>query len=309
MITFLLSSFPILDWNGTDFLIFYAVALVMAGGWSWARRHQYLNSFNPAKGACPELSHPIEIAYLAGGASRCTEVAIVHLIEGGFISWNATSGLGNGRLQAIAAPPSDSHWLEKSLYSEISLRGAAGMPLSSIGPAVMNGVMSVEGKLAKLGLRPTDAEISRRRSSSVLPLIALLVFGFVRVILGLSREEPVGFLILFLAFTIAVMIIITAGLGSITPVGKHIVNRLQKTHETAPDARILGVALFGIAGSTAYANCPELDPSLIKEFQKSHKLGANGCGGGGCSAGSGCSWGGGGNGCGGGGGGCGGCGS
>ncbi len=158
----LLFSLSIFDWSGAEFLAFYTVAFGFAVWWSISRRHKYLNSFSPAPGTKPKLEHPVEIAYLAGGGARSAEVAIVSLIEQGSISWESAKSPNNGMLKAIGPLNPECHWLERSLYSEISLRGVAGMPLTSFAPIVnLAGIGLIVVFLTGLDLRRTQGVLTK----------------------------------------------------------------------------------------------------------------------------------------------------
>lgn len=68
------ASIPVLDWNGPEFLWFCAAAFVIALGWSLLRRSRANDRFsNPSAEPAP-LADPYEIAFLAGGTPRCSQV-------------------------------------------------------------------------------------------------------------------------------------------------------------------------------------------------------------------------------------------
>jgi len=95
----------IFDWQGPQFLAFYSIAFLIAVIWSISRRKSVLKPLNPPPGSRPTLDDPIEIAYLAGGPARCTEVALVNLIEKGTLTWKKGGLLSKGTLSVSGPPP------------------------------------------------------------------------------------------------------------------------------------------------------------------------------------------------------------
>lgn len=298
----------IFDWDGPSFLAFYAVAFCLTTAWSIARRKKVVASFNPAPGTTPQLDDPIEIAYLSGGPSRAAQVAVLNLVEKGALSWQPASTFRKAHLKQAGPIASNAHWFERSIYSAVLAMGETGLPLTKLGPSVLNGIFPLESRLAKLGLRPTKDERSRRMSSAPLPLWGLLVVGGLKLFIGLSREMPVGFLVLAIITTLITIIIIQNSVGKLSPAGKKLLTQLREKRNRSSLSPLTHLALFGISGSAAHAGLAEVDASMMKEVQKmSHtRHGSNGCGGGGFASGCGSGDGGcGGGGC--GGGGCGGC--
>ena len=289
----------IFDWQGPRFLAFYAIAFLIAVLWSLVRRRTVLGPLNPAPGSQPALEDPIEIAYLAGGASRCTEVALVNLIEKGVLSWKPGGLLKRGTLKVENNLPADCHWFERAIFSAVTANGMGGIPLQDLSPAIRRNMAPLEGRLASLGLRPTSSELSGKGTSAILPLMMLFIVGLIKLAIGFYRGMPVGFLIAFLIITFIAMFVITKGVKKLTPAGQNLLDQMRAGRQSSPHPGLASVALFGIAGATSYAGMPEIDPNMISELNKmsTTHTHSNGCGGTGCGGGSGC-----------GGGGCGGCG-
>lgn len=167
----LLPIASIFDWQGPRFLAFYGIAFLIAVIWSILRRRSVLKPLNPPPGSRPTLDDPIEIAYLAGGPARCTEVALVNLIEKRTLTWKK-SGLFSKEILSVSGPlPPDCHWFERTLFSAATAKGGSGLTLSELSKTVRQNTPSLEGRLAKLGLRPTASELSGNGFSAILPLV------------------------------------------------------------------------------------------------------------------------------------------
>lgn len=294
-----------LETTGPGFLVAYAILLVLAFRWSLKIRQNCLNSFNPREGSNPQLDDPYQVAYLAGGITRCGEVAIASLVEKGAIVWKPAKKIKESRLHEIGPCPDGLHWFEKSLFSPISLRGKTGIALTSLGAAITNGLPSLESQLATLGLRPTREELRSKVWQCTLPLLFMTLVGALKILIGHSAGNPIGFLTALVILSIASIFIILQGVRILSPAGETLLKEMKGGRTSTSEPGLVNLALFGIAKATAYAKLPGLDPTMIQELDKMNqrRSGTSGCGGNngwsGCGS-SGCS------GC--GGGGCGGCG-
>lgn len=304
-----LADIPILDWKGPDFLAFYLVALGGAALWSWLRARRISAGFRVSGNVLPDLTDPYEIAYLAGGARRVVQLAVVRLVNEGAVAWKKTktsSGLV-GNSQTLLPNICD---LERTVWKSINSFGVAGMPLQSVPNAIGGHLSKIESRLAFLGLRPTASEHSEVGLRAALPLVLLLLIGITKLVIGLHRDKPVFFLILLLFGTALVFVIIAGRTPLLTPAGKSLLEKLHVDHDElerranggdsmSRSETALAISLLGPSCLIALGTQIGLDDSLNKQLRG---MGSND--GGGCSSGDG------GSGCGGGGcgGGCGGCG-
>lgn len=306
-ITNTIAEIPVLDWLGPDFLRFYAVSFVIALVWSLVRKNRSMRSFDARGGHPVALTDPYEIAFLAGGASRCGQLAVSRLMQNGTLDWRKggafrTAGLVTG------GNKQPMNGIEGALYQGAVSHRDKGLPLTSVASLVTPQLRGIESRLAAMGLRPTISEQSGLGLSVVLPLVGLMLIGVVKIFIGLSREKPVTFLLVAEFVTLLVTLIAASNQKRLTPTGERTLESLRQNYSpasgTAADALAMsiGVALLGPAALAGYAALFPGDFSFQKDLTQ---LGHPGVGtsSGGCS--SGCS-GGGGGGC--GGGGCGGCG-
>ena len=272
------------DWTAGPFLMLYtvaAVALFLIG----FRLKSMIGPAVPATGRLNEL----ELAYLAGGAQRLGDAALLCLTR---------------KKAATVAPKG----YEINVTSTAPLAAMIGRPLSLWLPPDMSRqqfqkaiaplVESVRGRLQTLGYCPTAKDVTSFRVS-MLPFFGLLImFGIMKTMIGVERHHPVGFLIMFMLVTAFAAIAVAAGPAR-TRAGNEALQDYQATHARAARAPrdhelLLAVALAGpvVLSGTTYAAV----------YAASRGAGSTGSGGGGCGGG-----GDGGGGGGGGGGGCGGC--
>ena len=304
-----LAEIPVFDWRGPEFLVFYGVALFVAIVWSYLRGRRLSDRFD-SPGAPADLGDPFEAAFLAGGAPRAQQTAVCCLLRKGLIEWRKSTL--SGRFVAVSdAATLPLSPLERDILSAI--RGSRkGLKLAELGTHVGSQLSALEARVAAAGLRPTRNELSGNGLRICLPVVFVMILGVIKLFIGLSREKPVGFLLiaLLISFVAAAAV---AGLsqkkaGHLTPAGKDLLDRMREKNNAAPKpnsamddlpAWAMSIALFGpladpwIAGQQALAQ----ELSRIQSAQAAAASG--GCGTSGCS--SGC----GGSGC---GGGCGGCG-
>jgi uncharacterized protein (TIGR04222 family) len=256
-----------------------------------------------------ELRDPYEIAFLAGGVPRCTQVALVNLMISGTVTARRTRIFRNTRLVAVQGLNSDANHTERTLYQAILGYREKGMPLDDLCRLAAPTLSSVESRLAKLGLRPTASETAGRGFVIVLPMVALMAIGIVKVIVSLSRDKPVMFLILFLCLTVAASAIVASTRKKLTPQGERLLLGMRAAGRgsagDATESTLRAVALGGIAAAAGDPLLAGIDHSIRNEISKighpannggdGSGCGTTGCGSSGCGS-SGC------------GGGCGGCG-
>ncbi len=303
--TQLSASIPVLDWHGPAFLIFYAVAFVTAVLISLARSASIRKRFE-VSAPINELSDPYDAAYLAGGPPRVIQLAVARLLKLGLVELK--SSWTGGRLIATGAPaPSGGlRSIEVSILTR-ALGEKKGLVLTEIGQALSAKFSAIEARLASAGLRPTSKEIQGQGSKVVLPMFLVMALGAVKLVIGLSRDKPVGFLVISLFVSLIILLIIGSRhsrlTGLLTPAGHRTLEHLRtrQTLDSDPglEAWSMGVALMGPMAMTGLLQHQDIIAQL-KGLQQ------NSSGGGGCGTSSGCGGSGCGSGC--GGGGCGGCG-
>ena len=258
------------DWTGTPFLILYAALFAAALAASAILPARRL----PA-GRERLVTDPDELAFLGGGAARVAESIAARLLVGGDLAVQDKSRL-------YVAPG----------RAKIALPGVAGAAAFSgelswndlqIGARVQ--ARAVETRLRAQGLVIDADTQGTRRELALWPFGALAAFGLLKLVVGLSRDRPVGFLLCFLLATGLVALMrgttlspLTAGGATTLAHARQRGTRLRRA--PAPGEEALAVALFGtvvLAGS-AYAPLHQLRTA---GGDTSGSDGGSGCGGGG----------------------------
>lgn len=246
-----LANIPLFDLNGPAFLVIYIVALVLATIWCIVRTGKVLEPFD-AKGVPPDdLTNPYEIAFLAGGAPRMSQLAITRLLASGGvkIKRHLTSG---GHLELTEVPAQFEERIENDLYSAARSGGRKGLPLKEVGKLVQPYAMAVEAHLAKLGLRPTAKEHSGLGLKAAWPMFILIGIGAAKLVLGITRDKPVGILVFLLVITVVIAFAMAASVERLTPTGKNLLKKMRDNFprptsgtDLEPAMMATGVALLG----------------------------------------------------------------
>lgn len=288
----------ILDLKGPDFLLLLTGAQITALSTAAVIRQLTINCFTRVCGH--ELTFdPYEAAYLNGGAKHAFLSAAATLSNRNHIFVNESN-----RNVHSAELPSGSHWLEELIYKTAA---AKEKQLSEIFSCIEPRLEHLRDKLIEGGMVTAAAEeqcaklIFAGIASS--PIIFLAVPKF---FLGLERNRPVLFLLIFSAISLFIVYKLTKTgilrsskgneqLKDWRTRGDHLRVNMQ-TYSTGMSTTQLAMsyALFGTFGTSL------LDPFDINKKSFWNSYGSRGSGG----CGSSCGGGSGGGGC---GGGCGGC--
>lgn len=296
------SAIPILDWNGPEFLLFYAPLLGGALAWSWFRIQRQTKRFETGTSS-HDLTDPFEIAYLAGGSPRVIQLAVARLLKLRLASWERgwlrDRIVGQGKI-----PPAGLHPIEATLLDVIS-RKRKGVFATDVMKLCGEPLGSIQSRVAAAGLRPTHGEVAKAANFAILPVIPLLALGGIKLAIGWFRDKPVGFLIVLIFLTLAILGVIRTRFqrsARTTVAGDAMLERirLQQTQavracDWQPDLALwsLGVAMSGPFAMTGIWDAQEIAMRMNQQLN----LSGGSSGGGGCGSG-----------CGGDGGGCGGCG-
>jgi uncharacterized protein (TIGR04222 family) len=266
------------DWTAGPFLTLYLSLAVVLFLWGFRSR----SMIGPPAQTAHQL-RVLELAYLAGGANRLGDAALLSLTSGN----GATIDPKGGAITVADQTP-----LSAVMDRPPLLTVKPDMTRQQFQTAVMPLVARVRQRLQELGYYPTDEQMNSFRMAVLPFVVALLVFGFSKVLVGAERHRPVGIL-LFLLFLTAIAGVMLASRPARTRAGGDALWAYQARNARASRAPLdhellLAVALSGavVLSNTAYASV----------YAASRAMNS----GGGCSGGS-CGGGGGG------GGGCGGC--
>jgi uncharacterized protein (TIGR04222 family) len=195
-------SFNVLNWRGGAFLAFYLFALVW-GFLAGSAVKRLMRGPNTRDGK--SYDDFVELGFLAGGAERAADVAIVELMERGVLS------LDYQGTAYTAAQQRDEVWLRidaaQAALLTPPLRTAADV-------AAREQTMSATLKALERAYTPIAAQLRRKgwwlpkarewqiRLIGSAPLLALAVLGVMKLMIGLARDKPVGFLFILLILTV-----------------------------------------------------------------------------------------------------------
>jgi uncharacterized protein (TIGR04222 family) len=290
-----------LDLKGPEFLGLYAclfVGVLLAA--LWLRRSLRSNGAEPP----PEGVNlaPYEVAYLAGGERLVVNAALANLVQQNALAVRPTER----RVTVIAPPRDDAPTVEKAVYARCGATSDQG--LKRLHASVPASATRVGDRLRELGLVLRAEETVKVRLGPCLLFVALVLFGVMKIMVGIDRGKPVGILAVAVALTAVTAVVFLVKRPHRSRAGDRVLEQLkaeraalQTTARARPDALsgndlVLALGLFGL-GVLATGMLADLRTALRPANA------SGGCSTGGC--GSGCG-GGGGGGC--GGGGCGGCG-
>lgn len=264
-----------LNWNSPAFLGLYCGLFLVA----------LILGFTISRGIRPEgrggaVTDEDGLAFLAGHGPRMVEAAVARLLASGalvvqdgkrFLRGGGVGGNGSLDRALLAVPmPADWAGFEK-----------AAKPHTG----------SIERRLIGNGLILDKGEARRIGLIAALPLLALFAFGGTKLMVGLSRDKPVGFLIAFLVVTAIAILIRIFAVDRRTQRGTLTLAEARVRHERlrrAPtkDETGTAVALFGtvvLAGS-AFAMLHQMRQNDGSSGGGGGSGGGDGggCGGGGC---------------------------
>jgi uncharacterized protein (TIGR04222 family) len=224
-----------LDWYGGAFLALYAglfVAAFIAG-------KLISIALRPAGRELP-TGNEDELAVLAGRSPRLTETVVARLlargearIERGWVVFGRASSGASPVEREITQLPSPAKWTT----IEQRIRAVA---------------IQIEQQLVARGLVMERGEKYRLGLIAAVPLLLLFGLGLAKVQVGVARDRPVGFLVVFLVVT-AVFVLLRVFLTSRrTKGGMAVLKQAQRNSERlkrAPTAAEMGtaVALYGTA--------------------------------------------------------------
>lgn len=257
-----------LDWHGPAFLFLYGGLFIAAAIVSAILPGRIRPSGRPGRAVDDEA-----LAFLAGQGPRMLEAAVARLLVSGalviqegkrFLRGRGASGHG-GLDRALLAVPMPANWKD-------------------FAKAARPHVGQAERRLIASGLVMDSGEARRVGLIAALPFIGLSGLGIAKLLVGLARDKPVGFLIGFLVVTAIAILIRIFAVDRRTDAGVDAIAAARSRHERlrrAPTTEETGtaVALFGtvvLAGSAFAA----LHQMRQNDSSSGGDGGDGGCGGG-----------------------------
>ncbi|NET84114.1 MAG: TIGR04222 domain-containing membrane protein [Moorea sp. SIO1F2] len=296
----LVNSANPLNFTGPLFLRFYlllvSAAVVLAYGLRW-----YLRQPASAPYGKSVSLDAYETGYLVGGQQRAVDTAIVNLVQSGHLKPVPE----DRRLELINPLRNKTNPLELKIENAVKI----GESITQIRASAASVTDQIRDRLTDLNLLLTKDQAQSAQQYPALPLFAVLFLGISKIIVGISRHKPVGFLIILCVITAIIGLFFLVVPVNRSRYGDTVLANLKVKHRMLQNAQnnsqlALAFALFGSTVLSQYGL-----EDLLKVFNPPSHSGNSGGFGGGGFGGGGSSCGGGGSSCGGGDSGCGGGGS
>ena len=296
----------VFNWYGPEFLGFYLILLAVCFGVAgWLRWKLRV----PVEGATStgEGLDGYALAMLNGGRILAVNAAIANLVRQDAMRVDAKTG----RVTSLAGRWEFAHELERVVYRAAD--STDGAKVGQVREAAKSVILKMAEDLQRRGLLVADAPARRARAVPLAVMFVSTVVGSIKILIGLSRERPVSYLVILLVLSVIFSLVAFVRRPQRSRWGSAVLRQWQarvgagmrvKFNPTKLPATEFAL-MVGLLGMSSLAGT-ELS-GLRRALQPPAGSGGSsgGCGGG-CGGGGG---GGGGGGCGGGGGGgCGGCG-
>ncbi|MFM7150310.1 MAG: TIGR04222 domain-containing membrane protein [Gemmataceae bacterium] len=211
----------------------------------------------------PSELDPTEVAFLGGGSSQAMNVGLLNLLQSKSIQLDDA----NRTISKQESLPTNATPLEKAIYQVIE-KAEGPVPLQTLQENVSEDLQQVREKLQSFGYLASNRAQTNARWIPFLWMGCLIIFAGIKVVVGLSRGKPVGFLL----FGSLVFIVVSAFVF-LRPIfrtsrGKNFLKSLREQHAAlrstsssnasglAPADLALAAGLFGmtVLAGTAYAH-------------------------------------------------------
>lgn len=181
---------PVFDWNGPDFLKFYAVALLSAAAITWAWLAAWRKAEEKRAASVPMPTDAYELAALTGGPERMAQTALVSLAHAKTLKL----GGSDGKQLEVAGPlPETAHPVERAVYTNL-LGRETGTARYAV--AVTEQLPELKEIQDRQPVPPGPVGTPTQRV--LIPLGLVAVVGLIKLMVGVSRDRPVGFLLALL---------------------------------------------------------------------------------------------------------------
>lgn len=224
------------DLTGGPFLVLYMVMLALA----WAASGRLTDAFRP-QGRPGRIDSQDDLAALSGGPVRLAEAAVARLLAARKLVQHGRSEFMAVDIKGGATPT------ERAI-----LHIAQPADWRAIEEAASWEYSAIERRLENSGLMVDAAQHLRLRMIHSAPLVLALLFGSIKLIVGLERGKPVGFLTTLLIFNAILAAYRFVRTSALTNEGRLLLERERERSDRirrAPETDEMGhsVALYGTA--------------------------------------------------------------
>lgn len=310
------------DLAGPTFLVVYITALAAACFIAYVLRKRASGSdYEPQRPFLRSDQEPAfrsvnldayEAAYLRGGSKLAIETAIATLVRSNALHLSFV----DNSLSPVPGAPRPTHPFEQEVHRVI--QSGEANKINTIRTNASAAAERLASRLRALGLILSDQGMTTAHLVPVIIMLLVLAFGAIKILVGLWRDRPVGFLFVLCCLTAFIAYRLFKSPPLRTAYGDQILERLkyenaalEATARSKPEGLATGDVSLAIAlfGMTALAFTDQSWSMLRREMipPVSVSRGSSSCSTSSCSSSSSCGSSGCGGGC--GGGGCGGCGS
>ena len=163
--------------------------------------------------------------------------------------------------------PATAGSISRTVYEQIAKGGTTGVSAGSLVRSTVPQLAALEAKLASEGLRPTKAE-SRMGFSITWPLALVMIAGVGKVIVGLERDKPVGYMIALLIIT-SIPVILLSRRYRLTAKGRELlrVERAKALNRAHDRSKETALDLFATTGAGALDGRKEFGDIPSKAFR------------------------------------------
>lgn len=287
------------DLRGPDFLLLFGIVYLFSALAALVLRQTLRREWGERidLGAA-DVKDPYEVAYLAGGQARVAQAATATLVRTGILS--VEKGLSSTRLIENLPLPEHAHDIEKAIYASVQATNGKveGHRFKKFAGGT---VSSLKRSLIKKGLVETASSFMMARLWPLAVMCPVVILGVIKLTVGISRDKPVGFLVLGLAVAVGTMAWFAISQPRCTIAGERLLREFRRQHDAGTETMEIrssdglngdlaySVALLGVAAALS-----PTDP-IARLFAASQSpVGSNstsfggcgaGCGGGGCGGG------------------------
>ncbi len=234
-----------LEYSGIDFLSLYLKLLLGAGVFGFILLRLLNSNVTPVGELTPD-----EIAMLSGGSARVLDALEVRLL--------ASEHLQYSPISHELTPGNDARAVGKHLLAQQLCKVRNQRDRHAQRALEAQVVKPIAQKLERQGLLLSPSTRFQIGLFSCMPLLALMIFGALKVMVGLSRGKPVSFLVIVLVLTAIICLVtyrkrpfVSAGVHPWLKAHRRKLSRLSAspTKNEWPNA----VALFGMGALTGTA--------------------------------------------------------
>src|SRR5439155_24597513 len=199
---------PITELTGPEFLVFYAILIVATVAFCWWRRQSCDSSASLPPASLPDRPEPYEIEFMRGCETEVARVAIVRLMELGYLEiankkeykWGGWYETTEKRIVKKSDQPklNELTALERCVFQwcEFGRKIEDVFADGELSALLRSHTVPYEEKLQADHLLASDQMKAQGSMTAFVGAAVLGLIGGSRVFVGLSRERPVGSLIM-----------------------------------------------------------------------------------------------------------------